>query len=303
MSYLSLENITKTYGSTTALDSVSLKIEGGCTAILGPNGAGKTTMMKLITRIARPSSGNINVNGFNLRESPEKLLASIGSLVEQPEFYTYLTGREILTFICRIRGIEKSEIKDEIDRVSKLCGVTPFLDRKSGGYSRGMKQRLGLASVLVSEPDILILDEPTFGLDPKGIVEMRNIIRNYSRKEGKTVMLSTHLISEAAEISDRVVILDMGSVKYDSSMSAHSKKLIIKFEEKPASIEDDPAFSEITWKDELTAMLEVKKKFRNSDLIEKLIQKGIKIRSVTETLGLEEIYLNIMDSHPTLDRS
>ncbi len=302
MSSIVLEKISKIYGPTKALDSVDLKIEGGCTAILGPNGAGKTTMMKLITRIARPTSGDIFVNGRKLNDFPELSLNSIGSLVEQPEFYPYLTGREILTFICRIKGIPKKSVNEEIKRVSAMCGVTSFLDRKSGGYSRGMKQRLGLATTLVSEPDILILDEPTFGLDPKGIVEMRNIIREYSRRDGKTVILSTHLIGEATEISDRVVILDMGNVKYDSAIDAHTKKLLVKFEEQPMSIPENGIIASMEMKSNLSAMFELLPSARNSELIQILSANGIKIRSIIETLGIEDIYMSIMNAHPRLDK-
>lgn len=259
-------------------------------------------MMKLLTRIARPSSGDIYINGKKLMEFPEQSLQSIGSLVEQPEFYPYLTGRETLTFICKIKGLPKKEVDGEIKRVSEICGITSFLDRKSGGYSRGMKQRLGLATVLVSEPDILILDEPTFGLDPKGIVEMRNIIREYSRKDGKTVLLSTHLISEATEISDRVVILDMGTVRYDSSIEAHTKKLLVKFEEKPTKIPENGIIAHVELKSDLAALFELLPSARNSELVQILSANGIKIRSMVETLGIEEIYMSIMSTHPTLDK-
>lgn len=301
MSSLVLESLSKRYGLTKAVDSVNLRIEGGCTAILGPNGAGKTTMMKLITRIARPTSGKVTINGKNLKEFPELTMKSIGALVEQPEFYTYLTAREILTFVCRVKDVPKKEVKDEIDRVAVLCGISTFMDRKSGGYSRGMKQRLGLAAALISEPDILILDEPTFGLDPKGIMEMRKIISSYSRKEGKSVLLSTHLISEATEISDRIVILDHGSVKYDSSIESHTRKLLVKFEEPPTSIPKSKVIASVTRKDELTAMFELHPSGRNSELIRTLNENGSKIRSVVETLGIEDIYMSIIEENAAAD--
>lgn len=301
MSSLTLESLSKKYGDTQALNSVSIRIEGGCTAILGPNGAGKTTMMKLITRIARPTSGSISINGNSLKEFPELSMKSIGSLVEQPEFYSYLTAREILTFVCRIKGIAKNGVKEEIDRVAELCSISTFLDRKSGGYSRGMKQRLGLAAALVSEPDILILDEPTFGLDPKGIIEMRKIIGDYGRRDGKTVLLSTHLISEATEICDRIVILDHGLVKYDSSLESHTKKLLVKFEEPPTSIPQTELIAGFTRKDELTAVFELLPSSRNSELIHTLNENGSKIRSVVETLGIEDIYMSIMNANVAVE--
>lgn len=296
MSSITLKKITKTFGSTTALNEVDLHIEGGCTAILGPNGAGKTTMMKILTRIVRPTGGSAFINGNDISRTPELSMMSVGSLVEQPEFYPYLTGREILEFICRIRKIPKQKVRDEIIRVADICGATPYLDRKTGGYSRGMKQRLGLAVTLVSEPEILILDEPTFGLDPKGIVEMRNIIRNYSQVSGKTVILSTHLIGEATEISDRVIILDVGEVKYDSSSDTHRKKIVVRFEESVDKLPNDGIIVSVERTDDRTARFELNQDAKNSDLIKLLTKKNLKLKSVTESLGIEEIYMSLMNN-------
>ncbi|MGC8505173.1 MAG: ABC transporter ATP-binding protein [Thermoplasmata archaeon] len=211
-----IENLTKNYGNVEALKSVNLTFDReGIMVLLGPNGAGKTTLMKTMTGISRPTSGDIFINEHSVREDLSTALGSIGSLVEQPEFYPYLTGREILNFSCRIRGLTRSECTQRIDEVSRLTGCFSYLDRKAGEYSRGMKQRLGLSLSLLHDPPIMILDEPTFGLDPKGMYQFRNILKDINAKKEKIIILSTHLISEAKEVGDRIIIINNGSIVSD----------------------------------------------------------------------------------------
>ncbi len=285
-------NISKNFGSVHALKDVDLEISDGCTVILGPNGSGKTTFMKILTRMMRPSSGLVKIDGEPLEENFVKSLGMIGSLVEQPEFYTYLTGREIMEFVCRIRNIPKNSVNDEIKRVSDLCGISSYSNRKSGTYSRGMKQRLGLAVSMISSPDILILDEPTFGLDPRGIVEMRNIIKNYSREEGKIVLLSTHMINEAVELSNRILILYMGVIRYDS-MNGDDKRVIrVTFDEPFYGKIEEPFIQTRSTGNE--ALIEIPSEKKNWELIYSLVRSGARIREVEENYGIEDVYMNIV---------
>ena len=211
-----IENLSKNYGNVEALKSVNLTFDReGIIVLLGPNGAGKTTLMKTMTGISRPTSGDIFINEHSVMEDLSTALSSIGSLVEQPEFYPYLTGREILNFSCRIRGFTRSECTERIDEISRLTGCFSYLDRKAGEYSRGMKQRLGLSLSLLHDPPIIILDEPTFGLDPKGMYQFRNILKDINAKKEKIIILSTHLISEAKEVGDRIIIINNGSIVSD----------------------------------------------------------------------------------------
>lgn len=211
-----IENLSKNYGNVEALKSVNLTFDReGIMVLLGPNGAGKTTLMKTMTGISRPTSGDIFINEHSVMEDLSTALSSIGSLVEQPEFYPYLTGREILNFSCRIRGFTRSECTERIDEVSRLTGCFSYLDRKAGEYSRGMKQRLGLSLSLLHDPPIIILDEPTFGLDPKGMYQFRNILKDINAKKEKIIILSTHLINEAKEVGDRIIIINNGSIVSD----------------------------------------------------------------------------------------
>ncbi len=211
-----IENLSKNYGNVEALKSVNLTFDReGIIVLLGPNGAGKTTLMKTMTGISRPTSGDIFINEHSVMEDLSTALSSIGSLVEQPEFYPYLTGREILNFSCRIRGFTRSECTERIDEISRLTGCFSYLDRKAGEYSRGMKQRLGLSLSLLHDPPIIILDEPTFGLDPKGMYQFRNILKDINAKKEKIIILSTHLIGEAKEVGDRIIIINNGSIVSD----------------------------------------------------------------------------------------
>jgi ABC-2 type transport system ATP-binding protein len=212
-----ISSLSKNYGKIQALKNVSLLIEGnGLVTFLGANGAGKTTLFKILTSIVRPSSGSINVNGVNVDSNPRKVLSNIGSLVEEPEFYPYLTGRELLEFTAKIRGESSRDLKEEVERVSRLTDISGYLERKSGEYSRGMKQRLGVAVALVGNPELLVLDEPTFGMDPKGMLEMRKVLRDMKKDKDRLIIMSTHLLEEARALSDRTIILKKGEIKYDS---------------------------------------------------------------------------------------
>ncbi|KAA8923107.1 ABC transporter ATP-binding protein [Thermoplasma sp.] len=213
MMEISINAISKRYGDLVALDHVSFNVKGnGCIVLLGPNGAGKTTLMKIMTNIIRPSEGNVRINGINVRENPGKALEGVGSLIEQPEFYPYITGYEALMFTCMIRGISREKCVSEVERVSAMTHCRDYLSRRTKEYSRGMKQRVGLAAALIGDPEIIILDEPTFGLDPNGMMEIRDIIMKLKRE--KLIVLSTHLIYEAEMLADQIGIIDHGHLMH-----------------------------------------------------------------------------------------
>lgn len=215
---IEITSLSKNYGKIEALKNVNIRISGnGLVTFLGANGAGKTTLFKILTSIIRPTAGAIRVNGIDVDSEPKKVLSMIGSLVEQPEFYPYLTGNELLEFTGKSRGVERRSLEEEIERVSNVTGISSYLNRKSGEYSRGMKQRLGVAVALIGDPKILILDEPTFGMDPRGMLETRVALKSLKKEEDRLIIMSTHLLDEARELSDRTIVLRNGSIKYDSS--------------------------------------------------------------------------------------
>ena len=202
MTRIAFEGIFKSFSDVQALSDVTFEVsDGSSTGILGPNGSGKTTLMKILTGLLRPDSGRAIVNDISVEANSKEAMRHVGSLIEQPEFYTYLSGYETLEFACRIRGLGKQETKTEIGRVSQLTGCSDYLHRRTGGYSRGMKQRLGLSIALAGDPEILVLDEPTFGLDPKGMKELGDLILDM--RKTKTILFSLPRKSEIADESLR----------------------------------------------------------------------------------------------------
>ncbi len=295
MASVDVKGVSKNYGNITALKNVSLSLDtNGCIGILGPNGAGKTTLMKLITNIIKPSTGEILVNGTNVSNDPSVALRTVGSIIEQPEFYTYLTAYETMMFVCRIKGGTKEYCMSEIDRVSELTEVNGFINRKTGTYSRGMKQRLALAVALINDPDVIVLDEPTFGLDPKGMSDIRNALNRIRDQRNSIIILSTHLISEVKELCDRVIIMDEGSIVYDSETDSVDKTLRVRFYEVPEdglnSIANEPVIED----GGKTAIFRVGKEVPNYIIIRDLMSRGAKIRDIEESSGIEEKYLSMV---------
>jgi ABC-2 type transport system ATP-binding protein len=290
-----LDELTKNYGKIRALDSINLKIEGhGCTGLLGPNGAGKTTMLKLITNIIRPSKGKVDLNNVDVSIYPERALSSVGALIEQPEFYSYLTAYEILKFTAKIKGLKKDEFESEIKRLGKLTEIDGFMDRQTGGYSRGMKQRLALSVAMLGNPEIIILDEPTFGLDPKGMVDIRNIIKTLARDH--LVLLSTHLIYEARELCDRTIIINKGRIEYDSAM-APERELLKVTAENTINIMSDKIKDYS--RDGNAFIIEKNKNVTNSEVINDLMKQGLKIDYVEKYDNLEDIYVSVINGRVT----
>jgi len=204
-----IEGLSKYYNSFLALDNLSLRVkENEDVALLGPNGAGKTTTLKLLCGLLRPSAGTAYINGINVAEERERAISMIGAILETPEFYPFLTPEETLRYLGRLRGMSGQGLKSRIEEVIKIVRLEGWVKVRIGKFSRGMKQRLALAQALLHDPPILILDEPSLGLDPRGMKEVREILKE-ARKE-KTVFLSSHLITEIVQVCDKVALIDHG---------------------------------------------------------------------------------------------
>ncbi len=209
---LQAANLSKEYGHFTALSKLNLKLEGSkCIGFLGPNGAGKTTTLKIFTDMIRPTSGEAFINGINVHFDKKKALASVGTLIETPEIYGSLTAREALSMIAEIKGIPKSVVKKSILKVIERVKMKEWLDKKIKNMSKGMKQRINIAAAILGNPDVIILDEPTSGLDPRGMSEVRSIIKDLKR-ENRLIFMSSHLLSEVSEICDEVAMIDHGKL-------------------------------------------------------------------------------------------
>ncbi len=206
--YMEAINLTKRYGDLYALRNLNLKISGSkCVGYLGPNGAGKTTTLKLFTNLLNPTSGEAIINGYNVKKEPKKALMDVGALIETPDFYRYLTPEDHLRMICRLRNVNNCDIKNALEEV----GMYQWRNKKIGKFSKGMKQRIAIAVALVTNPDILILDEPTTGMDPKGMAEIREVIKNLKRDE-RLIFMSSHLLPEVTEVCDEVAMINRGKL-------------------------------------------------------------------------------------------
>ena len=206
---LELKNVSKSFGKRKIIDNLNLEVEEGeIYGFLGPNGSGKTTTIKMILRLINSDSGEIKVNGYDTKKQFEKAMECIGAIVENPDLYKYMSGIDNLRLHARIRNIDEKRIKEVLELV-ELKGREKD---KVGKYSLGMKHRLGLALTLLHKPKVLILDEPTNGLDPAGIKKLRDILKEISHKEGVAVFVSSHILSEMQLMCDRVAVLDNGKI-------------------------------------------------------------------------------------------
>ncbi len=224
---IEVKNISKLYGEQKALDNVSFSIgKGEIVGFLGPNGAGKSTMMKILTTYLSPSEGVAFVNGFEVGKADIQIKKSVGYLPEHNPLYLEMFVREYLFFNAGIYRISK----DEVEKVIAKTGLTSEANKKISQLSKGYRQRVGLACALLHDPDVLILDEPTTGLDPNQLIEIRNLIKNVGKE--KTVLLSTHIMQEVEAICDRVIIINKGEIVLDKKLEElkNSKQQIIEVE-------------------------------------------------------------------------
>lgn len=209
--------LTKVYGKQTAVNNVDLHINPGrIYGLLGRNGAGKTTIMKMILGLTRITSGEVDIFGENIKGQEKRVYPRIGAIIETPGFYSNLTGTENLEIFAKLRGTTRP---DAVKSALEVVGL-PYKDKKPfSKYSLGMKQRLGIANAVLHDPELLILDEPTNGLDPIGIAEMREFIKNFSATHGKTILISSHILSEIALLADDIGIIDNGTLLIEESLS------------------------------------------------------------------------------------
>jgi ABC-2 type transport system ATP-binding protein len=211
-----VENLTKKYGAQRAVDNISFRVKTGeILGFLGPNGAGKTTTMKAITTYLMPNEGNIYVGNFSVHEKPDEIKKSIGYLSENNPLYSDMPVIDYLRFVAELHGIEKSKIRDKILEMINVTGLEGEKHKKIGELSKGYKQRVGLAQALIHDPEVLILDEPTAGLDPNQIVEIRELIKKIGRE--KTVILSSHILAEVEATCDRILIINKGKIVADGT--------------------------------------------------------------------------------------
>ena len=208
---IEVKNVTKKYGSTIAVDNISFDVKDGeVVGFLGPNGAGKSTTMNMITGFIEPTNGQIIINGNDISKRPRKAKREIGYMPENIPLYYELTAKEFITYMAELKMVKRNERKQEVEKVINEMGLNEVQNKLIRNLSRGYKQRVSMAGALVGNPDVIILDEPTVGLDPKQITDIRNLIKELGKKH--TVILSSHILSEVSQICERVIIINKGKI-------------------------------------------------------------------------------------------
>ncbi|EHD1578724.1 ABC transporter ATP-binding protein [Listeria monocytogenes] len=289
---LQVTNLHKKIRKREIIKGISFEVmPGEVFGFLGPNGAGKTTTIRMIVGLIKPTSGTILIGGKDIRKNFTEAMRGLGSIVENPEFYTFLTGQENLAYFARM---DSSIKKERIQEVTELVGLEKRINDRVSTYSLGMRQRLGIAQALLSSPKLLILDEPTNGLDPSGIHEMRDFIRALARNEGISVLVSSHLLSEIELLCDRVAIMTDGTIiKTDQVSHLLSSRAQLRWRVTP--IEQAKAFLESVTEVEVdgeylvTAMNE-----ESAEWNEQLVAKGIKVHEIDKRKpSLEDLFLEL----------
>ena len=297
---IEVKNLTKRYGNHLAVDHLNFTVESGkIFGFLGPNGAGKTTTIRMLVGLISPNEGEIVVCGKSVLSEKEQALKNVGAVVENPELYKYLSGRENLMQIARIRKVSKEEVEELID----LVGLKDRIDDKVRKYSLGMKQRLGLATALIGNPKLLILDEPTNGLDPSGIIDFRDVVKKAARERGMAVFISSHILSEVQNLCDRVAFINNGVIKsvediHDNSMETELDSLTLVVssnKEQAVKVLKDIGFvnSSTVIDEEIHIIVETGK---TTELLKVLLKNNVLVEEIYKNRkGLEQRYMELVE--------
>ncbi|MGH4118617.1 ABC transporter ATP-binding protein [Clostridium sp.] len=299
MNVLEVKDVYKHLGKSEIIKGISFSVkEGEIFGFLGPNGAGKTTTIRMMVGLIAANSGTITVMGHEIGSDREKALKNIGAVVENPELYTYLTGRQNLMQIAAIRRISKADVEEVI----QLVNLKDRIDDKVKKYSLGMKQRLGLAAALISKPKLLILDEPTNGLDPTGIMDFRDIVRKAAKELKTAVFISSHMLSEVQQLCDTVAFINKGTIKSIESITCGDIKqdndtvvVVTKEIEKCEEILKTLAFVHESHRDENSLVVEIDEN-STPELIFSLAENKIRVIELyIKHKGLEERYMELVE--------
>ncbi|ASB86750.1 ABC transporter ATP-binding protein [Bacillus sonorensis] len=299
---LETRQLTKTYRKTDVVKNVNLCIqEGEIYGFLGPNGAGKTTTIRMLLGLINPTKGETRIFGKDLKSNRLDILRNVGSLVESPSYYPHLTGEENLEAIRKILNVPKSNIDDVLEMVR----LTKMADKKAGEYSLGMKQRLGIAAALLGYPKLVILDEPTNGLDPAGILEIRELILRLPSDYGITVMISSHLLSEIEQVATQVGIIANGEMLFQDAIgelrSKADTKIVFSTSDTDGALDIFSREGVEAVKTQRGLMIEDRTDMEISRLARKLFENEIDIfRIYDESKSLEDIFLDITKGGETL---
>ncbi len=228
------DSLRKVYGNFVSVNNLTLKIrKNSFTGLLGPNGAGKSTSLKILTNLITPTSGCAYLNGIDVQKKPKEALMGVGTVVETPEFYTYLTPVETFKYVGGLFGMSRESIDFETSEILEKVKMSGWADKKIGEFSKGMRQRIAIGLALMNSPNIIILDEPTSGLDPRGMAEMREILKNIRNDKNLTVLMSSHMMHEVSDLCDHISLINHGTLIKDQDYekfitNADTRLLIVR---------------------------------------------------------------------------
>lgn len=297
---IEINSLVKDFKKLRAVNNLNLSVyKGDVFGFLGPNGAGKSTTIRMLLSLIRQTSGNINLFGNPISSDRKNILGKIGAIVEKPDFYGYLSAYKNLEILGKLTGKEIS--KSKIMQVLELVGLDSRFDSKVKTFSHGMKQRLGLAQSLLHDPELIILDEPTTGLDPQGMKEIRDLITYLSKEKGKTLFLSSHILHEVELVANRMIIINKGSAKVEGDVKdlLNAKKLKVSFE-----VDDEQRVKELIWQSGWKEKFESNTKsvfifslenHEISQLNKYLVDNSISISAVIPKRSLEDYFLKITE--------
>ncbi len=297
---IEITGLTKKFKDLTAVDNLHLNVyRGDVFGFLGPNGAGKSTTIRMMLSLIEPTSGEIKLFGKSLKKNRKEILSRVGAIVEKPDFYLYLTAYKNLGILGKMSGADVSNKK--IMEVLELVGLNKRWKSKVKTYSHGMKQRLGLAQALLHDPELIILDEPTTGLDPQGIKDIRDLIIHLSKDQNKTIFLSSHILKEVEVIADRMIIINKGKTRIEGRVEdlLNSDKLAVSVEVSDVSIAEK-IVRDSKWSDFLKRIDKKEMNFefssdQVSELNKFLVENGIEVNSLIPRRSLEEYFLKILE--------
>lgn len=298
---IKVEHLAKSFGSFQAVKDVSFTVSrGDVFGFLGPNGAGKSTTIRCLLSLIKPNAGNIELFGKSYTNSRSEILSKIGSIIEKPDFYKYLSAQKNLEIFARISGASVS--KSQIGEMLEFVGLAGRGGDKIGGFSHGMKQRLGIAQTLLHQPDLIILDEPTTGLDPQGIVEIRNLILRLKNEQNKTILLSSHQLSEIELIANRMVIINKGKSIVEGEVQdlLNAQELVVHLEVDAVAKAKQVIsthFNNAQFVGETANELEVAiEKSQVPNLNKALIENGVLVFALEPKRKLEDFFMKIVQS-------
>lgn len=297
---IEIRQLVKDYGSLRAVDHLSLDVyHGDVFGFLGPNGAGKSTTIRMLLTLITPDSGHINLFGKDIKQNRNEILRKIGCIVEKPDFYNYLTGERNLKIFAQLSGVPAN--RNRIEELLELVGLAGRGHDKVKTYSHGMKQRLGLAQTLIHNPSLIILDEPTTGLDPKGIIDIRNLINHLSKDRGITVFLSSHILSEIELIATRMAIINKGKTIVQGSVKEllNTEEMVVMFNvdevQRSTAIAKQEGY-EIVSTELNTNQFSVHLNKEQIPLLnKKLIENNIAVYSMESKRKLEDYFLRLIN--------